>query len=1448
MKKKFFILFSLIFLNISVFSTFRTPESGRYYYWLFSPDLLSRGIAFGANENPSGIIINPASNSFVQRLRIEASYGLSPGFWSEWATNGTERFSTAADFFLPFIINVGIVIPSKYGNFTIYTNYMNMSNLGFKNELSLDYGNNNELNIGKIGSIYFNFSKDYNDNFAFGFNGNMKFSYNPNSRYSNWKFDIAGGFDFGFIFRPDWFYPRNAKTGWAFQDPEFSIILKDVGKPLINTSPNISPNDDIYWFPAMLTPTGVFDFDVYNDGSTFWKHTFSVSAPFFQNLTLSYGTEIQIYKFLVLRGSYTFDLEGVLEYTKAVSQYEYLYMIANCSFGMSFKFRSDFFKKQTKEEEYKNRAKTTEFSIDLGARPFAQGFIIELGMTITLGVKDTNPPVVTYIQHDQYMSPNLDGVKDNLVIDLNIKDERYVTMWKMEIYDEKGNIVKTIIGKEQRPETMKAKDIIKKYFSPKSGIPIPKQVTWDGKDDKGNPVPDGKYTFKFFAMDDNKNINKDGTQAGTIIVKTDKPEIKSDVTNPVFSPNSGGTKEKLIIDLDIIKSQINNVNEYLNEDPLNESRQKIDVKKTEKKEITNLDMIEQNVMNTDMQEQKWYVDILDSTGKVIKSFNYNSKGKKKIEWDGKDNNGNNAPDGVYRIKLYSTDMAGNYFEDYINNIVIDTEPRLIEATTLGRYFGPGNGVKENIGFKFNVPITKGVVKWQFDISTGNKIVKTFTGEGMPPAGLTWDGKNDANAVSTEGDYKGKLTVFYENGNQPYGITPVFTIDMTPPKGDAKFSTDIFRPNGSGYADEVTISQTSTTEDQWNGIFTDENGKTVKTFTWKGNAPKQFTWDGKDDNNKLLQDGQYYYQIASTDAAGNSFKSEKKPVKIFTQDTPVFITATYDSFNPASDKNKKQIFEINSKNIKENKVISWELVIKDEKGSPVFNLKKDTDLPKNIDWDGKANSGQLSKDGNYLAELSVKFQASASNSKTKQFSIDTTPPSVSISASSNVFSPNNDDSLDNYEVKQSGTNEDQWHETISSSDGTVLWEKYYSGKPVDKESWDGKDKNGNIAKNGTYKYVITATDKAGNTGKAELNLELKNIFTKAVITLENDKFSARKDSKFPTLKIRPYVNYKDDLDSFKIDIMDKNKKVVRNISGTKTIPELVEWDGKTNDNTVAPDGYYTAKLSASYKFGNKPEIESSQFILDSTPPEIDVRTSPEFFSPDEDGVDDELKIDIKSSDLTGIAKWKMTIMTPDNKFEFKTFNGIGKPADQIIWDGKSDKGEIVESAEDYPLKIYAEDAVGNFIDKKLPDITTDILVIRLPDGRLKIKISNINFKPDSSQMTDSPKNEQVLNLLSRKLKKFGSYKITVEGHANKFIPGNYIEDIAKRLSKDRAVTVVDFLNKNGINKNRMIIEGKGGEEPIFIPSNDKNLSKEDQDRNASDLEKNRRVEFYLDKNQ
>ncbi|MBN2546637.1 MAG: OmpA family protein [Spirochaetes bacterium] len=1415
MRKVVFILINC-FVSFYFFGIFRIPEAGRYYYWLMSPELLGKGMGTGGTESPSGIVINPASNAFVQRIKVEASYGIAPGFWSR---NGLQHIS---DYFLPFIINTGFIIPSKYGNFSFFTNYSNMSNYNFKKEFKLLYGNNNELNYGKTGVLFFNYSKDYMEKFAFGFNGNFKISYNPASKYPENKFDASGAVDIGFLFKPEWYFPfsKKSSSNWAWQNFEMALSIKDIGKPLINSEDGPNGDRDIYWFAQPFTPSIGFRVDPYNDGATYWRLMADFTAPFFQNLTIACGMELQIYKFLVLRGSYTFDLEGVLEYSRAISQYENLYNIANASFGISFKFTSDFFKKQTKEEMLINKHKTTSFSIDLGAKPYSEGFILLTGCTITFGVKDKSPPEISYNQRNSYISPNLDGVQDELILDIDIKDERYIVLWKFEIYDENNNIVRTIEGKKPRRESQKFKDIVKEYFSPKSGIPVPKQLIWDGRDNNGNLVKDGEYTFKLFAMDDNKNMNIEGTVKGIVNVDTEKPEIKSKITNDIFSPNNDGSKDKLIIDIDIIKQKINGIMIMVK----NGNTDKMDTVKNEE-----LD-----------KKQLWYIDIVDTKENVVRTYVFNEKGKKSIEWDGNDNDGNKVPDGIYKIKLYSTDLAGNYWEQIISNIVIDTEAKPIEALILNKYFSPNNDkIRDDAEFQFNIPVVSGIEKWKLEIlDKKNNTVKIFDGLGKPELKMKWDGKTDQNETAKEDEYNAKLTVFYINGNKSESTTPGFILDITPPKCGVDIDKSIFNPNGDGKSDTVKIVHDATEENEWQGTIIDSQSRKVKSYVWKNQPPVSFAWDGKSDSNKLLNDGKYYYYVSSTDDAGNSFMSEKKELSIFTQDIPVFISASYESISPNNDGILDyQIFEIKTKLNELNKISSWSILIYDENDKRIFSYYKPGNVVSKYDWNGKMNDNKNAKDGYYYAKLVVNFEAgNISESKTGLFTVDTIPPAIQVMTLSKVFSPNNDGNLDSLEILQKGSDEDIWEAAITDNKNKIIWQKFYSGEPVKKEQWNGRDKSGNILKNGLYNYRITSIDKAGNKGEAEItDIELKNIFTSAYILLDTDKFSPNNDRIKDNIRLKPVVSYKENINGYKIEIFNKNNKLIKLYQGKISIPEFIDWDGISNENKRAEDGIYKAVFSLIYDFGNKPVVESNNFILDTTPPQVSLKFSNEFFSPDDDGVDDNLTIFIDSYDLTGIKDWKISILEPNYK-DFKTFAGEGNITSKIVWDGKSNEGELVESAEDYPVKIFAEDLVGNIKEITTGPIMIDILVIKLPDGRLKIKISNIEFKPDSAEMTESPKNLKIINLLSRALNKYKFYNITVEGHANRYRE-DLNEAVAKTLSEERAKTVAFMLNKKGVKINRMIIIGRGFDQPLFPLKKDADQEK---------LAKNRRVEFYLDK--
>jgi len=108
--------------------------------------------------------------------------------------------------------------------------------------------------------------------------------------------------------------------------------------------------------------------------------------------------------------------------------------------------------------------------------------------------------------------------------------------------------------------------------------------------------------------------------------------------------------------------------------------------------------------------------------------------------------------------------------------------------------------------------------------------------------------------------------------------------------------------------------------------------------------------------------------------------------------------------------------------------------------------------------------------------------------------------------------------------------------------------------------------------------------------------------------------------------------------------------------------------------------------------------------------------------------------------------------------------------------------------------------------------------------------------DSQEVIDQ--NKFILNRVSELLKKYSSYRITIEGHAvltqwnNPAAAKLEEENELGPLSEKRAVTVLNYLTKLGISPARMDSKGMGGKQPL-VPH--------------SDLEnrwKNRRVEFIL----
>lgn len=489
-------------------------------------------------------------------------------------------------------------------------------------------------------------------------------------------------------------------------------------------------------------------------------------------------------------------------------------------------------------------------------------------------------------------------------------------------------------------------------------------------------------------------------------------------------------------------------------------------------------------------------------------------------------------------------------------------------------------------------------------------------------------------------------------------------------------------------------------------------------------------------------------------------------------------------------------------------------------------KESMTVPSTIMWDGTNIKGLTVTDSAYTYTFTA-FDERNNHAVIKKGTVfvDNKSPKVSIKVPHLLFSPNGDKIKDELIINQNieTSPEDTWKAEIKNAKGKTIKSYTWKGNLVPKTlKWNGKDNKEKNVPEGLYYYSISSKDKAGNKGSASTKeITLTRKYEVADINLENMyvSFSSQK-----TMKFYPSISKKSGMTSWKIEIKDRNDNVVSTIKGKNTLPDIVTWDGKNKKGVPLLDGKYLIKFTANFSSGNKPASYSKKLIIDSTPPQIRLTHSPDLFSPDNDGENDVLNIRPFYHETSGIKKWSITIRGPGKKI-FKYFKGTGKIPAEIKWDGKSDKGELVESAEDYFMVLEATDSAGNFVRSKIVKVQTDILVIVTEKG-LKMRISNINFTAGSDRL--KPKGIRILNRVYVILQKYKRYNVVVEGHTDDRGSDTYNQN----LSEKRAQSVMKFLVSKGMPQKRFTFEGKGETTPLYP-----NVSWENR-------RKNRRVEFLL----
>lgn len=1036
----------------------------------------------------------------------------------------------------------------------------------------------------------------------------------------------------------------------------------------------------------------------------------------------------------------------------------------------------------------------------------------------------------------KYISPNNDGIQDELVVNFNIdskaknKTTGIITAWNLRVYNKDNKIVRTIGNKIKFPEEINAKSLLKQLGKSKESVDIPPSVTWNGYLDDGSLAEDGTYYYSIWTRKGNGQETE--TKKATVIVDNTPPAIE--LAKLSSEEKNFGEGDKAVL-------------------PVNQSGS---------------------------VEELWSAKITDINGKTVKTYKWEKAAPDKIVWNGTDDNKAIVPDGVYQYEITSTDLAGNTSEKaVISNIIFSAEKPEISIAIAGntldsRFFAPapkGEVAKERKTVDFNVSIptpkasVNSLVAWKIDVvgkEDDNVLYSLAGNNSKAPEKFSFNGKDSKGSLLAEGEYRAKITARYLNGYEPKAVySPVFVLDNEAPKAVVNLPANtVFNGQNMFEIAQQSASENSYTGPKnWTGKIVDSDGNVARQYNFGSILPSAVEWNGLGENGQF-NDGTYKYILEVVELAGNKRTITTADFTLDTSKTELAVSVAPKAFSlnagsKTSDVTISPVVNATSG------IKSYEIAVS-ANGTVVKKFTGSGKVPASIKWDGLSDSGTRCADGEYVAKIStVANSGTEATAESGKFIIDSTAPVIKVSVPYLVFSPEETSTKKVLPLKvEESSVEDLWTAEIADAKGSIVKTLHFENSRALDFDWDGTDDNGNKVANGKYLLTIAATDIAGNKGSAsikDINLDARPV--SVYLTAEHKGISPNGDGFLDVQDFDIKTSLKEGIAGWNFSIVDQNGKSIKQFSDKdqKDLPAKINWTGDTTDGTIA-EGMVKGKLHVEYVKGNIVDTETAMFLCTTKAPELSVRTAPAYFSPDNDGNDDDLFVQLKCKAVAGLKNWSFTIYNPikDEKKPLSPFwKSAGKNVmtERMIWDGRGNNGEIVQSAEDYPYVLEAYDELGMHSTFK-GVINVDVLIIQDGD-KLKMQIPSIIFRANAAdfgvQKLDSKgnvvekgitqaqaeNNQRILKRVSEILNKFKDYRVTVVGHANR-VTDNADEETKELipLSTQRAEYVKNQLIalkvKDG--EKRLSSEGKGGTEPVA-------------DRKNSDVNwKNRRVEFILQK--
>ncbi|MFW6139292.1 MAG: FlgD immunoglobulin-like domain containing protein [Spirochaetota bacterium] len=671
-----------------------------------------------------------------------------------------------------------------------------------------------------------------------------------------------------------------------------------------------------------------------------------------------------------------------------------------------------------------------------------------------LGV-DTVVPMVEASADQLLFSPNGDGVKDTLNIDIKNENIRQNDQVVLNITDRSNNVV----------------------FSKKLEGMVPGEFVWDGRDNNGEVVEEGIYNFRITAAD--YAGNKTTSTVEGIVVRTEYEKVSVSPSLRAFSPNGDGyfdineiklfassKKGLLRWSLDILNKEGNVVRKYSGERDfpdtisfngedaqgnalpdglytlrfqlyyesgnhpesifkfmeIDTTSPSIEVSTNIKAFSPNGDGIKDTITFihkiTSGEGDIFQAKITNAAGATFKTFSYGKNPPGTVVWDGTGDRNTQPVEGGYTYIITGKDKVGNFATASVSDIKVATGFEEVSIVPNRYVFSPNDDdKKDQVTFKLNATRREGVQNWRLDIKDINgELVNSFTSKKMGttvPTEIDWDGTNQLGTVVEDGVYTATFSILYDTGNNPISKPKDIKVDTTPPSVEIYVDDLYISPNNDGAKETLTIFQQiqGEPEDEYTGVIKNDAGKVIKKFHWKGSPPSEIMWDGRDQQGRPFEQGTYTYTLTAEDPAGNVTEKTISGIILKTEYQRVSLVADQRGISPNADGHLDQAEFVPSISSTEN-LVKWYFDIVDAHGRKVRGITGSGVPPSVITWEGKDQNGNLARDGVYTCVLTLLYKSgNHPSSDPVAITVDTNPPDCSLVVSPKLFSPDGDGEAD-----------------------------------------------------------------------------------------------------------------------------------------------------------------------------------------------------------------------------------------------------------------------------------------------------------------------------------------------------------------------------------------------------------------------------------------------------